>query len=451
MKKKILMISFCFLIILPGFLYLAACNEKEHNSSGKTYIVTYDYNTVYDFQEYFTNYKTEQEVIENTYLLKIPTPTQQLDIFDGWYVKDTNTKIDNAYKVKSDLDLVAKWSFDDYEFSLNCLSFSYNSEFNGYNCFIDISKKDIIVPTKHTGDLGTLPVVKIQNWHDYNNHNLLYSNRLVENVVLNNNLKIIGEETFSICKHLKSVNLPNSLIRIETYGFGDSGIESINFNINLNEIGDRAFIGCNSLKNVTFTTGLRVLGKSAFESCQSLESVIFESGIESISEKTFKNCDNLNYIKISDTISSIDSTAFDNCNSLSTIIVDSDNETYDSRKNCNAIIETGTNKLILGGKNTVFTNDIESIGSGAFGGRDDVYHLIIPNTVKIIEQYAFSRNLKYKISFQSTLNWKMYSASMWEAYKNGDNTVKEFALDIEPDELINFITDDFSDHYYEQN
>ena len=48
--------------------------------------------------------------------------------------------------------------------------------------------------------------------------------------------------------------------------------------------------------------------------------------------------------------------------SLSSIIIDKKNPVYDSRDNCNAIIETKTNELILGCQKTTIPNSVISIG-----------------------------------------------------------------------------------------
>ena len=53
---------------------------------------------------------------------------------------------------------------------------------------------------------------------------------------------------------------------------------------------------------------------------------------------------------------------------MTSIEVNSGNKVYDSRNNCNAIIETATNKLILGCKSTIIPNSVTSIGYYAFYG-----------------------------------------------------------------------------------
>ena len=80
---------------------------------------------------------------------------------------------------------------------------------------------------------------------------------------------------------------------------------------------------------------------------------------------------------------------FSGCNNLTSISVDKNNPMYDSRDNCNAIIETKTNTLIAGCKNTVIPNSVISIGDYAFWGCDNLASITIPNSVTSIGNSAF--------------------------------------------------------------
>ena len=77
------------------------------------------------------------------------------------------------------------------------------------------------------------------------------------------------------------------------------------------------------------------------------------------------------------------------CDSLTSITVDKGNKVYDSRNNCNAIIETDTNTLISGCQSTVIPNSVTSIGEFAFGGYDNLTSITIPDSVTSIGNMAF--------------------------------------------------------------
>ena len=71
------------------------------------------------------------------------------------------------------------------------------------------------------------------------------------------------------------------------------------------------------------------------------------------------------------------------------MIVKEENPVYDSRENCNAIIDTETNTLITGCGKTIIPNSVTTIGDWAFYNCGKLYNLTIPNSVKYIGRDAF--------------------------------------------------------------
>ena len=65
------------------------------------------------------------------------------------------------------------------------------------------------------------------------------------------------------------------------------------------------------------------------------------------------------------------------------ISVDSENPYFDSKNNCNAVIETATNKLVCGCTDTVIPQEIQSFSGGAFAGTD-ITTFITPSSVTVI-------------------------------------------------------------------
>ena len=92
---------------------------------------------------------------------------------------------------------------------------------------------------------------------------------------------------------------------------------------------------------------------------------------------------------IPDGVTSIGIGAFSNCSGLTSIYVDSQNNIFDSRDNCNAIIRISDNTLIAGCKNTIIPNSVTSIGSGAFEGCSDLISMTIPSSVTSIGDGVF--------------------------------------------------------------
>ena len=95
-------------------------------------------------------------------------------------------------------------------------------------------------------------------------------------------------------------------------------------------------------------------------------------------------------IKIGNTVDTI-SYLYDSI-SLSNVLsieVSTGNKTFDSRNNCNAIIETSTNTLLVGCKNTIIPDTIITIGKYAFYALPFEETISIPNSVKTIKNGAF--------------------------------------------------------------
>ena len=88
-------------------------------------------------------------------------------------------------------------------------------------------------------------------------------------------------------------------------------------------------------------------------------------------------------------ITSIGESAFSGCSGLEKIAVESGNSCYDSRDNCNSIIDTETNTLIVGCKNSVIPNSVTSIGYYAFYGCSGLTELTLPDSVASIGDGAF--------------------------------------------------------------
>ena len=88
-------------------------------------------------------------------------------------------------------------------------------------------------------------------------------------------------------------------------------------------------------------------------------------------------------------VTSIGSEAFSDCSGLTSIVVEAGNTVYDSRDNCNAIIEKETNTLIQGCKNTKIPAGVTEIGYSAFSGCSGLTSIEIPVGVTEIGYAAF--------------------------------------------------------------
>ena len=152
-------------------------------------------------------------------------------------------------------------------------------------------------------------------------------------------------------------------------------------------IGHGAFYGCKGITSVTIPNSVKTIVSYAFMGCDGITSITIPASVTSIGYLAFKGCSKLSSLIIGKSVISIDASAFGTCSGLTSIVVESDNTVYDSRDNCNAIIKTKENEMILGCINTTIPNSVTSL-VGAF---HDVYNLTsitIPNSVRHIEDFG---------------------------------------------------------------
>ena len=117
--------------------------------------------------------------------------------------------------------------------------------------------------------------------------------------------------------------------------------------------------------------------------------VFNNTGEKNIGISTLNTWKNIESVYIGPEIIWVDSSAFNHSNNISEIVVDSKNTKYNSKNNCNAIIETSTNRLVKGCKNTIIPNTVKIIGKSAFA-LNNLNAMTIPEGVQSIEAYAFS-------------------------------------------------------------
>ena len=129
--------------------------------------------------------------------------------------------------------------------------------------------------------------------------------------------------------------------------------------------------------------------RNAFAYCSLLEEVWIPDSIISVGYFAFGDCISLRNVTIGKGVTSIGNTAFTGCKLLTNLIVSNENEVYDSRNNCNAIIETVNNKLIIGCNNTVIPSSVTIICDWAFL-ECTFMSISIPKSIVAINCGAFS-------------------------------------------------------------
>ena len=209
-------------------------------------------------------------------------------------------------------------------------------------------------------------------------------------VTIPNSVTWIDNFTFYGCTGLTSVTIPDSVTSIGNGAFDScTRLTSITIPDSVTSIGDSAFHGCTGLTSITIPDSVTWIGDSAFHGCAGLTSVTIPDSVTIIGRHAFEGCTGLTSITIPDSVTRIGESAFDGCTGLASITVSGGNKTFDSRNNCNGIIETATNTLISGCKNTDIPDSVTRIGDRAFWGCTGLTSVTIPDSVTSIGDSAF--------------------------------------------------------------
>ena len=249
---------------------------------------------------------------------------------------------------------------------------------------------------------------------------MFYECTQLTSIEIPENITIIEECAFGRCP-ISEIEIPASVTHIGVAAFANcKNITDLTIPDNVTEIGFNAFNGCSNLKTVKLSANITSLNQGIFTECSSLESIIIPNGVKSIGKFAFMYCSSLGSINLPETLEEIGEQAFFGCSSLkqlfipqnfvrfkkdenntywsfiygctslTSVVVDEDNPVFDSRDNCNAIIETASNTLVAGCITTKIPEGITVIGSWAFGGFHDLTSITLPHSLNRIEQSAFN-------------------------------------------------------------
>lgn len=275
-----------------------------------------------------------------------------------------------------------------YDFTVDNIHYTYNTDGNTVSvsgASTSYNYGDVIIPETITYNGVTFSVTAIGD-------RAFSQNSYLKSIEIPNSITSIGDYAFIRCTGLTSIDIPNSVTSIGNSVFSYcSGLFSATLPQSVKIINDWLFSDCTNLTYVSFGDSVSYIGGCAFDFCSKLRSISIPSTVTTIGNSAFRGCSSLSSIVIPKSTTEMGLSVLARCTNLTSIQVEDGNPRYDSRDNCNAVIETSSNTLIAGCQTTSIPNTVITIGELAFEGYGNK-SIKIPTSIITIGASAFSRS-----------------------------------------------------------
>lgn len=317
--------------------------------------------------------------------------------------------LDNLTSLSGKLDL----SFNISKYSVSKgLLFAKTDDGNGAKVtgIGTCTDKRIVIPDEVIVDNETLPVTQTGGFSFANTIKVAELFKIDKSQLPSLGLNIQTADFVEVI-------MPSTINKIEPGSFAFSKIKSVVVPEGVESLADGDssawhFYNCTELESVVLPESLTEIGLDSFTNCTSLKNINFPNNLSKICDAAFTNCTSLKSINIPKSLTNIVQNPFKGCTSLEKITVDANNPIYSSPNNCNAIIETNYNTMIIGCKNTTIYEGITSIYAYAFEDHTEIETINIPASVTNLSSSNPFRNTNCKfIVAQENKKYKVDTAS----------------------------------------
>ena len=216
-------------------------------------------------------------------------------------------------------------SFNELQYFVGISKLYDNAFMNCSNLLSVILPKDVIISQSCFSGSG---LQTIENTETIKNTTLYTSTfsycRSLQSINLPDNIKNIKASCFEECNKLTQITFPSNLNFIENYAFKKcTSLITDVILLNVTYIGISAFEGCESIQYMKFGSALSTISQYSFSGCKNLKIVDgFENTVlTNTSWNTFYGCSSLQSIQLPESLTTIDGSAFNGCSSLKEITI----------------------------------------------------------------------------------------------------------------------------------
>ena len=213
------------------------------------------------------------------------------------------------------------------------------------------------------------------------NANAFKDKLALTSIIIPNNVVTIGNYAFNNCKSLEEITIGKSVHNIDLNAFYGTKVKKVNINQTIDSFLSIEY--SNYSNNYSY---LPLSNAQLYLNGNLLTDLVIPEGVTTILKGTLYAYAYLQSISIPASVTEIQTDALKHCKNLSYINVDDNNSIFDSRDNCNCLIETSNNTIVLGSKNSIIPESVLDIKTSAFNAIAFDKSFIIPNTVSLSSQ-----------------------------------------------------------------
>ena len=197
-------------------------------------------------------------------------------------------------------------------------------------------------------------------------------------------VKVIASRAFENGYNIKSVKIAASVTEIGNEAFLDcESLESVKFaaNSNLTTIGDAAFGNCKRLRNVEIPESVTKIGNGAFSHCESFSEIRIPDSVVEVGGRAFAGCSRTTSIEIGTGVTAIDIFTFSGCARVESLSISLETE-----------LDLPIAGLFGESLKTVTVTGGTEITDGAFENCTNITSITLPNSLTIIGEKAFANS-----------------------------------------------------------